>query len=167
MRASAILVSLGMTLALACATAADRRGGSLVLGPCDRGAQDNPTNTACLMKELDRLASVVERYVQETRSGLRATAATAAADGSSHEAANYTAAAEQLDVAQSLWVAFREAHCTMSAKQVNGSGAGAAPYRCKVQLTYDRLNQISESGFVSSPDPASVAQLGVAANRDR
>jgi hypothetical protein len=118
------------------------------------------------MKELDRLTPVVERYVQETSRGLRATAVTAAAAGSRHESARYTEAAEQLEVAQALWVAFREAHCTMRANQVNGSGADAAPYRCKVQVTYDRLQQISESGFVSSPDPASVAQLDVAANRE-
>lgn len=126
MRGTGILVCLGMALAMGSAPGAELRGSSLVLGTCNRGIQDNPTYSACIMNEMERLTPVVACYVQETRRGLRATAADAAATGSPYEAASYSEAAEQLDVAQALWVAFREAHCAMQAKQVTGSLTKAA-----------------------------------------
>lgn len=159
MRVTAVMVSLAATLLLEPAAAADPGRSSLVLGPCDRGAQDNPAYTACLMKELDRLTPVMERYVRETREGLRTTAAAAATEGAGYSAESYTEALEQFGIAQALWLAFREAHCEMMAKQITGSGAGAAPYRCKVQLTYERLRQIAQNGFITAPDPVAAAHI--------
>lgn len=164
MRRMAIIVFLGAALALECAAADRRPGDSLLVGPCDRSAQDNPTHTACLMKEVDRLTPVVERYVMETRQGFRAAAARALADGSRFEAESYTEALGQFEKAQSLWVSFRDAHCAMMENQITGSGRGAAPYRCKVLITYERLRQMAAIGFISTPDPASLAQFGVAAD---
>jgi hypothetical protein len=116
------------------------------------------------MKELDRLTPVVERYVTETKQGFRAAAARALTDGSRYEAESYTEALKQFEIAQALWVTFKDAHCAMMENQITGTGRGAAPYRCKVLITYERLRQMSATGFISTPDPASVAQLGFAAD---
>lgn len=141
--------------------------GSLVQGPCDRAKQDNPSFAACLMGELDRLDREVVRYMQAARDLIRDGVARASAAGSQYEAGSYREALDQLDIAQSRWLEYREAHCAMMAKQITGSGAGAAPYRCKVRLTNERLREIWGSTQTNLPDPASGNQQPVAAYRER
>lgn len=152
-RARALLGAVLATGAMSVVAASDP---SLIHGACDAGRQDNPAFTACLAEEMKKLATLVERYSQAAKASLLVSAENSAAQGSAHEARSYRDAAEQVDVAQARWEEFREAHCTAQAKQVNGSGAAAAPDRCKVRLTYERLQQIAKLAPTGLPPPPTV-----------
>lgn len=152
-RKNAVALLAGAVLLLAVLPAAAASDPSLVYGSCDRARQDNPAFTACLEQEMKKLTPLVTQYARAAKDSLRATADEAAAQGALAEARNYREAAEQIDAAQALWEQFREVHCTVEAKQVNGSGAAAAPDMCRVVLTYARLQEIARLAPASLPAP--------------
>jgi hypothetical protein len=155
-RRSGVAILLGALLAAAGSPANAASAEPPAADPCAAPRLDNPGATRCLLSELDRLAPLLDSYTQAARNGLQAGIENAVQEGWGAEARGYREALVQFDVAQAKWVEFSEAHCRMTGSQITGSGAEAAPYRCRMRLVQDRLLEVWHSAYTGLPDPRGI-----------
>lgn len=104
-----LLAVIGLTLASSSSAATPGSGSSLVVGPCDRGKQDNPAFTACL----------------QTAAGAPDSLAAARALWSTAQPQNYSYVVEHVSLpvtlcrnARSEWVQLHRARITVRAGNV-------------------------------------------------
>lgn len=155
-RRTGVAVLLGTLLAVAWSAVNAATADPPAADPCDGPRLDNPGVTQCLLAELDRLAPLLDRYTQAARNGLQAGIDHAVEEGWGAEARAYREALAQFEVAQAKWVEFSDAQCRMMASQVTGSGAEAAPHRCRIRIIHGRLLELWYSAPTGLPDPRGI-----------